>query len=224
MSEFEVLVEWTIRKLKLPEKIPEDKKEEIIKRWMLYSLGLDEMAQDIYLYLEKRKSSTSTEIAKKFNISPNTARKYLDDLHTVGLVDYIGREYRLEYETISKAIELSLIPKIVDVLKTIARISRSIEAPPSIKMTEISKEGEIVNLVYFSPMRINNNFLETFYREGKRIRIKCLSHLKISADVDPELAKLVIAKIEAIGSLDIPSKVYASIPSRIKVVGPLNII
>jgi len=100
-EESDVLAEWTIRRLRPLRDITEEDYPERAKRWVLYSLGLDKLHQDIFLRLEKNLRSTTTDIASEFEISPNTARKYLDELHTVGLVDYIGREYTLTYESLS---------------------------------------------------------------------------------------------------------------------------
>jgi len=222
-EEFEVLAEWVVRKLKLPEAIPAEKREEIIKRWVLYSLGLDKLAQDVYLYIEQKGSATSTEVAKRFNISPNTARKYLDDLHTLGLVDYIGREYRLEFTTLSKAIELALIPRIEDTLKTIARVAKMVEEEvlyPTIAEVRGSKGTSYI--AFYSTMRITNELLREWYRAGKRISIKSLGPLEFAPDVDPELAEKVIERVKAIGPLKIPSRVYVAISDRIKALGPIT--
>ena len=223
MSEgFEVLAEWIVRKLRLPETIPAEKREEIVKRWVLYSLGLDKVAQDIYLYIEQKGSATSTEVAKQFSISPNTARKYLDDLHTLGLVDYIGREYRLEFTTLSKAIELALIPRVEDTLKTIARVARMVEEEvlyPTI--AEVRGPRGASYITFHSTMRITNELLREWYRTGKRISIRSLGPLEFAPDVDPELAEKVIERVKAMGSLKIPPRVYAAISDRIRALGPI---
>jgi len=220
-EEFEVLAEWVIRKLRVPEGVPEEKREEIIKRWVLYSLGLDKLAQDIYLFIEQRKSVTSTEIAKHFNISPNTARKYLDDLHTLGLVDYIGREYRLEYDSLAKSIKLVLIPRIRDTLRTIVQTAKLAEKGPSYVRVEV-EEGEKVDLAYVSSLRITNDLLEEWLRKGRRVRIKSIGVLEFAEDVDPDLAERVIDRIHAIGPIKIPTRVYTALSDRIKVIGPIS--
>ncbi len=126
MSEdFEVLAEWTIRKLRDIDLDRADR-EKII-RWVLYSLGVKDLGIDIYLYLKKVKRSTTTEIAEKFNISPTTARKYLEQLHSLGLVDYIGREYHLTREDLSGCIREILLPRIRRVLEDIADIAGGVE-------------------------------------------------------------------------------------------------
>jgi len=222
-EEFEVLAEWVIRKLRLPEAIPAEKREEIIKRWVLYSLGLEKIAQDIYLYIEQKGSVTSTEVAKQFNISPNTARKYLDDLHTLGLVDYIGREYRLEFSSLSKAIELALIPRMEDTLKTIARVARSVEEEmfyPTI--TEARGPRGTSHVTFHSTTRITNKLLREWYRSGKKVSIKSFGPLEFTSDVDPELADKVIERVRAIGPLKIPPEVYAAISDRVLALGPIR--
>jgi len=224
-EEFEILAEWVVRKLRLPEAIPAEKREEIIKRWVLYSLGLDKMTQDIYLYIERKGSVTSTEVAKHFNISPNTARKYLDDLHTLGLVDYIGREYRLEFTSLSKAIELALIPRVEDTLRTIARVAKMIEEEilyPTIAEVRGPKGTSYVT--FHSTTKITNKLLREWYRSGKRILIRSLGPLEFASDVNPELAEKVIERVEAIGPLRIPSNVYAAISERVTALGPIMFI
>ncbi|HUS77161.1 MAG TPA: hypothetical protein VM050_00650 [Patescibacteria group bacterium] len=130
MGEFDMLAEWTIRRLRPLENLTGEGLTERVKRWVLYSIGLERIHQDIYLHLEEHLRSTTTNIASEYNISPNTARKYLDELHTVGLVDYIGREYTLTYNSLSRAIELMLIPRITDTLRTIASGASSSDFMP----------------------------------------------------------------------------------------------
>ena len=176
---FEIIAEWKIRRLKQLKSLDDI---DLVKRWILYSLGLEETAQEIYLYLEKMGSSTSTEIAKALNISPNTARKYLDDLHTVGLTDYIGREYHLTYDSLSKAIELILIPRLTDTLKTIARIARETIDRRKIGIeTQLAGEryGRKEVLKFFSSMIITRKMVEMWYRFGKKVVIKSLVSLAL---------------------------------------------
>jgi len=123
-GEFKILAEWVIRKLR---KIDfENADEETIIRWVLYSLGVEKMGQDIYLFLRERNSVTTTEIAEHFGMSPTTARKYLEQLHTIGLVDYVGREYHLSFEDLSKSIRSALIPRINDVVQALLKATRSL--------------------------------------------------------------------------------------------------
>ena len=74
-EDFEVLAEWTIRRLRPLQEVSEEDDSEKYKRWVLYSLGLDKLHQDIFLHLEKNLRSTTTDIANEFDISSNTARK-----------------------------------------------------------------------------------------------------------------------------------------------------
>lgn len=134
-KEFTILAEWVVRKLR---KIDfENADKETIIRWILYSLGIEKLGQDIYIYLRNKGSATSTEIAEEFNISPATARKYLEQLHLIGLVDYIGREYHLSFEDIEKGIRSILIPRINEVFQALLRAARSI------KEYETTEESEI---------------------------------------------------------------------------------
>ncbi|MFB0543475.1 MAG: hypothetical protein ACETVR_01715 [Candidatus Bathyarchaeia archaeon] len=220
-EEFEVLAEWTIRRLRPLETIPEEEYPEQAKRWVLYSLGLDKLSQDIFLYLEKSFRTTTTEIAKEFSISPNTARKYLDDLHTVGLVDYVGREYHLTYESLSRAIELMLMPRITDTLRTIARGASTTDFqvyPSPLGEAEpkdvVSESGVI---------KVDRKLLEAWYRRGKKVHIKSYSTLKIDEDVDPNLFDAVIERVSCYGTLKISNDLYAAMSHKFRVWGSVNV-
>jgi hypothetical protein len=216
---FETLVEWTIRRLRPLEDLTEDGYTERVKRWVLYSIGLEKIHQDIFLYLEEKLRSTTTDIASAFEISPNTARKYLDELHTVGLVDYVGREYTLTYNSLSRAIELMLIPRITDTLRTIASGASSTSFT-TYSFTPRELEGEIVrekNVPY-----INQKLVEEWYSRGKKVHVHCMSSLTISEDVDPDMFDAVVSRIEAMGSVDVPSKLFEKIVHKIRAMGSVE--
>ena len=216
---FETLAEWTIRRLRPLEDLTEEGYTERVKRWVLYSIGLETIHQNIFLYLEEKLRSTTTDIASEFEISPNTARKYLDELHTVGLVDYIGREYTLTYNSLSRAIELMLIPRITDTLRTIASGASSTSFTPY-SFTPRSLEDEVVNEknVTF----INQKLLEEWYSRGKKVRVHSMSSMTIAEDVDPELLDAVVARIDAMGSVDVPEKMFSVIAHKIRSMGSIN--
>ena len=219
-GDFDVLAEWTVRRLRPIEAEGGEDYPEKVKRWVLYSLGLDKLHQDIYLYLEKKYRITSTDIAKEFQVSPNTARKYLDELHTVGLVDYVGREYHLTYESLSRAIELMLIPRVTDTLKTIARNASGeigLTLTPSVGSTprEITVEQGV--------MVLNQKILDEWYRQGKKVHVKSYSRLTIAEDVDPQIFDAVIEKVEAMGRLHMPSKLYTALAHKIRSIGRVHI-
>jgi len=217
-GEFEVLAEWTVRRLRPLEGSEEDYTEKA-KRWVLYSLGLDKLHQDIFLYLEKKLRTTTTELAEVFSISPNTARKYLDELHTVGLVDYVGREYTLTYESLSRAIELMLLPRITDTLRIIARGASSTDFPPStaagIEPGKIYVEEGIV--------KVTQRLLEAWQRSGKRVHIKSFGRLKIDRDVDANLFDAVVERVECYGRLEIPEELYAAVSHKFRCWGRVDI-
>ncbi|MBM3292435.1 hypothetical protein FJY84_07120 [Candidatus Bathyarchaeota archaeon] len=219
-QEFDVLAEWTVRRLRPLENLQEENYTEKVKRWVLYSLGLDREPQDIYLFLESKMRSTSTEIGEKFSMSPNTARKYLDDLHTLGLVDYVGREYTLTYESLSRAIELMLIPRITDSLRTIARGATSTDqsyrfTPSNVSSREIVEEKGVVN--------INQQLLQGWQTVGKRVSVKSYGRLTISEDVDPNLFDSVVDRVESYGSLWVPDRIYPQISHKLRVWGKVNL-
>lgn len=212
-GDFEVLAEWTIRRLRPLQDVSEEDYPEKAKRWVLFALGLDKLHQDIFLHLEENYRSTTTDIASKFNISPNTARKHLDELHTVGLVDYIGREYTLTYESLSRAIELMLIPRITDTLRTIARGASNTDYYRARPIEGMDKQDVIIES---GVTLINKKLLDSWYSQGKRIRVKSYSHLKVSDDVDPELFDAVVDRIASYGRLEIPTEVYTRVAHKIR--------
>jgi hypothetical protein len=215
-DDFEVLAEWTVRRLRPLQDVSDEDYPEKIKRWVIYSLGLDKLHQDIYLHLEQNFRSTTTDIASEFDISPNTARKYLDELHTVGLVDYLGREYTLTYESLSRAIELMLIPRITDTLRTIAKGASHTDRPYSLSFaTPESQEM----LVESGVTLINKKLLESWYGQGKKVRVKSYTSLTVQDDVDPELFDTVIAQLKCHGSLRIPTDVYTRVAHKIRCYG-----
>lgn len=218
-EDFEVLAEWTVRRLRPIQDGSEEDYPEKVKRWVIYSLGLDKLHQDIFLYLEKNLRSTTTDIASEFDISPNTARKYLDELHTVGLVDYLGREYTLTYESLSRAIELMLIPRITDTLRTIARGASNTDKsfsslPASSEVQEIIRESGVT--------QINKKLLEAWYNQGKKVRVKNYSSLEVKEDVDPALFDTVLDRLICLGTLRIPTEVYARVAHKIRCMGSVE--
>jgi predicted transcriptional regulator len=213
IESFEILAEWTIRRLRPIQDVSEEDYPENAKRWVLYSLGLDKLHQDIFLHLEENLRSTTTDIASKFDISSNTARKYLDELHTVGLVDYIGREYTLTYESLSRAIELMLIPRITDTLRTIARGASNTDFYRMRPMDDQERQNVIVES---GVTLINKKLLESWYSQGRKVRVKSYSHLKVCDDVDPELFDAVIERIASYGRMEIPTEVYTRVAHKIR--------
>jgi len=219
VEDFEVLAEWTVRRLRPLQDVSEEDYPEKVKRWVIYSLGLDKLHQDIYLYLEKNFRSTTTDIASEFDISPNTARKYLDELHTVGLVDYIGREYALTYESLSRAIELMLIPRITDTLRTIAKGASNTDKPysssfPSLESQEVLIESGVT--------QINKKLLQSWFSQGKKVRVKSYTSLTVKEDVDPGLFDAVIDHLKCMGSLRIPTEVYTRVAHKIRCYGSVE--
>ncbi len=218
-NEFEVLAEWTVRRLRPLQGVSEEDYPEKVKRWVIYSLGLDKLHQDIFLYLEENFRSTTTDIAREFDISPNTARKYLDELHTVGLVDYIGREYTLTYESLSRGIELMLIPRITDTLRTIARSASNMDASYAFPSAGLESQELLVES---GVTQINKKLLESWYSQGKKVRVKSYTSLTVKEDVDPELFDAVIDHLKCMGSVRIPTEVYTRVAHKIRCYGSVE--
>jgi len=226
-GEFEVLAQWTVRRLRPLEEEAEEDYTERVKRWVLYSLGLDKLHQDIFLYLEKKLRTTTTDLAETFDISPNTARKYLDELHTVGLVDYVGREYALTYESLSRAIELMLIPRITDTLRIIARGASTTDFPilPLPPRTPVGPGRAEYGEVYEEKgvTRVNRKLLEEWLKVGKRVHIKSYSSLTIDEDIDPNLFDTIVERIECYGRLKVPNNLYGAISHKFRVFGHIDV-
>ena len=178
-EKFEVLAEWTIRKLK----DIKTKDRDTIIRWVLYSLGVKDIGIDIYMYLREKKRATTTEIADRFNISPTTARKYLEQLHSLGLVDYIGREYHITREDLSGCIREILIPRIRRVLYDIAETAETTEHPKYETTIHASEE------------------LQRKIREAKEEAMKSINKLlEKGVEITPEVISGVLEKtFDAIG-------------------------
>jgi predicted transcriptional regulator len=215
-GDFEVLAEWTIRRLRPLQDVSEKDHTENAKRWVLFALGLGKPQQDIFLYLEDTIRSTTTDIASKFDISPNTARKYLDELHTVGLVDYIGREYTLTYESLSRAIELMLIPRITDTLRAIARGASNADFYHARSIEGMDKQEVIVES---GVTLINRQLLDSWFNQGKKVRVTSYTGLTVDGDVDPELFDAVIDHLKCLGGLRIPTEVYTRVAHKIRCYG-----
>jgi predicted transcriptional regulator len=218
-GDLEILAEWTIRRLRPLQDGSDEDYPEKSKRWVLYALGLDKPHQDIYLHLEENYRATTTDIASKFNIAPNTARKYLDELHTVGLVDYVGREYALTYESLSRAIELMLIPRITDTLRSIARGASSADYHSARPEEGVDTQNVIVES---GVTLINRRLLDSWYSQGKRIRVKSYTKLKVADDVDPVLFDAVVDRIVSYGGLEIPTEVYTRVAHKIRSWGGID--
>ena len=216
-GQFEILAEWTVRRLRPLDESDQEDYTEKVKRWVLYSLGLDKLHQDIFLYLEKKLRSTSTEIAEAFSVSPNTARKYLDELNTVGLVDYVGREYHLTHESLSRAIELMLIPRITDTLRTIANNASGTDFQAFSHPIRAAEPGEVITEQGIN--RINRKLLEGWLSKGKRVHIKSYSRLRIEKDIDVNLFESVVERVDCYGRLEIPEDIYAAVSHKFRVWG-----
>jgi len=120
MTEFEILAEWRIRKIR---PLDELKKEEYLT-WVLTSLGLTEEEQKAYRFLLEKKLATVDDLSKALNIEVECAEEILGRLHTLGLVEKVGRAYYIEY-SLGEAIIRRTLPRIVNTLKEVAKIESS---------------------------------------------------------------------------------------------------
>ena len=220
---FETLAEWTIRRLRPLGELTEEDYTERVKRWVLYSIGLEKIHQDIFLYLEEKLRSTTTDIASEFEISPNTARKYLDELHTVGLVDYIGREYTLTYNSLSRAIELMLIPRITDTLRTIAKGASSGDSTTYSFIPKSTGDEEMDEIVKETGLHIlNQRMVDSWYRRGKKVKATAMNNLTIRDDVDGEMLDAVLEQLMVHNNLTIPKEMFERLAHKIRIFGSVE--
>ena len=236
---FDVLAEWTIRRLRPLQELSEEDYSEKVKRWVLYSIGLEKIHQDIVLYLEKNFRSTTTDISQEFSISPNTARKYLDELHTVGLVDYVGREYTLTYNSLSRAIELMLIPRITDTLRTIARGASSSDSTPYSFIPRDSRvtpdprpdgrpsprpeRGRDRGTVKETGIHIlNQKMIDMWYQRGRMVNATAMNDLTIGNDIDVDMLDAVLERLLVHNNLTIPKDTYERLAHKIRIHGSVK--
>ena len=220
---FETLAEWTIRRLRPIEGLTEEDYTERVKRWVLYSIGLETIHQDIFLYLEEKLRSTTTDIASEFEISPNTARKYLDELHTVGLVDYIGREYTLTYNSLSRAIELMLIPRITDTLRTIAKGASSGDSTPY-SFTPIDADATMASetVKEVGLHILNQRMVDMWYQRGKKVKATAMNNLTVRDDVDVDMLDTVLDQLLVYENLTIPKDMFERLAYKIRIRGSVK--
>jgi len=220
---FETLAEWTIRRLRPLEDLTEEGYTERVKRWVLYSIGLETIHQDIFLYLEEKLRSTTTDIASEFEISPNTARKYLDELHTVGLVDYIGREYTLTYNSLSRAIELMLIPRITDTLRTIAKGASSGDSTPY-SFTPIDADATMASetVKEVGLHILNQRMVDMWYQRGKKVKATAMNNLTVRDDVDVDMLDTVLDQLLVYKNLTIPKDMFERLAYKIRIRGSVK--
>ena len=120
MSDFQIFAEWRIKRLPEPPREPRETYNERVKRWTLSSIGIEGMAQDLFLYLEKINMATMDDLAKRFGGNAEEIQKNLDLLYTAGLIDRLGKAY-LVREGLSASITRRLLPRITEILRSIAK-------------------------------------------------------------------------------------------------------
>ncbi len=125
MNECIIFMEWRIRKLNPPSPRPKENYEERCKRWILYSLGFDEKAQNIFLLIERKNMITVDEIVDNVGLSLEEVEDIVDRLYSYGLIDKIGKAYFIR-KTLSESIIGNLIPRLTDTLQMIAKVDSSL--------------------------------------------------------------------------------------------------
>ena len=121
MSDFQIFAEWRIRRIPEPSREPRETYNERVKRWTLSSIGIEGLAQDLFLYLEKINMATMDDLAKRFEGSAEEMQKTLDLLYTAGLIDKIGKAYQIRGD-LSTSIIRRLLPKITETLRSIVKV------------------------------------------------------------------------------------------------------
>jgi hypothetical protein len=120
-SDYESLAEWKVRRIPEPPKDPKETYEERMKGWVLSSIGVDGIAQALFLYLEKIEMATAEDLANHVGGSPEEVLKNVDALYTAGLIDRIGKAFYVK-EPLSASIVRRLIPRITESLRKIAKM------------------------------------------------------------------------------------------------------
>ena len=121
VSEYEPLAEWRIRRIPEPPREPRETYEERLKGWVLKSIGIDGLAQDLYMYLEKMEMATAEDLASHVGVGPEEVLENVDALYTAGLIDRIGKDFYVK-EPLSASIVKRLIPRITESLRKIAKM------------------------------------------------------------------------------------------------------
>ena len=151
------------------------------------------------------------------------ARKYLDELHTVGLVDYIGREYTLTYNSLSRAIELMLIPRITDTLRTIARGASSGDSTTysfTPRGADVSGAGEIVKETGLH--MLNQRMVDMWYQRGKKVKATAMNNLTIRDDIDVDMLDSVLDQLLVHNKLTIPKDMFERLAYKIRIHGSVE--
>jgi len=121
MSVYQIFAEWRVRRIPEPPKSPQETYSERVKRWALSAIGVEGIAQDIFIQLEKIKMVTIDDLGKHFDAGLEEIQEHLDLLYTTGLVERIGKAY-LVREDISTSIIRRLIPRVTETLRGIAKV------------------------------------------------------------------------------------------------------
>lgn len=121
VSDYESLAEWRIRRIPEPPREPRETYEERLKGWALRSIGIEGVAHDLFLYLEKIEMATAEDLAGHVGGSPEEVLESVDALYTAGLIDRIGKAYYVK-ESLSASIVKRLIPRITESLRKIAKM------------------------------------------------------------------------------------------------------
>ena len=128
---YDSLVVWRIRKIPPPDKEPRETYDQRIKEWVLSSMGMDEKDQAIYSLIESSNMATMEEIMENLVLDEEQVMDGLDQLHSAGLIEKLGRAYYIK-DKLSKSIVSKLLPRINESLRLIASVessSRNIHDP-----------------------------------------------------------------------------------------------
>ena len=119
----------------------------------------------------------------------------------------------------STGIELMLIPRITDTLKTIARGATTSDFTPSMFVMG-DRDDDVITEEGVS--LLNQKLLEIWARRGKKVRLESLGVLEISKDVDFEVLDQIINSIYVKGILRIPEDFYHEMAYKIRSIGQVE--
>jgi hypothetical protein len=119
-NEYESFAEWKVRRMPEPSKEPHDTYGQRLKTWVLSSIGIDGMANELFLYIENSKVATLDDLARHVKAKPEDILESVDLLYANGLIDRLGKAYYVQ-ESLSASIVRRLIPRITESLRNIAK-------------------------------------------------------------------------------------------------------
>jgi hypothetical protein len=119
--QYEFFVEWKVRRIPEPPKEPKETYNQRLKEWALSSIGVEGTTKDALKHIEDSNTITIKELADQINKTTEETLEHIDQLYSIGLIDHIGKAYFVR-EPVSTSIVKRLIPRIIESLRSIAKV------------------------------------------------------------------------------------------------------